>query len=260
MSSSQKDVPPDHLIVYTCIAGGYDNLRPVPQAEAGVSYICFAEPGFCAPDPWIRRDLIYPPNGETGSRHLNRFHKLFPQRLFHKQRYSVYQDGNVCFRGSYLSVLEKFRGTRASIGAFRHFADRTLESEAQACRDCDKFNAYDLKVIEQQLQHYLMQGYPMHEKISANYFLVRDHSSPVLESIMDGVWQDLNRFTSRDQISLPFQVWSNEANLVFLDELGIPLEWVQRHYHKNEFFREILPGYIKRKFNRYSGLIHAAGS
>ncbi len=238
------------LVVYTCIAGAYDRLRTVPQAEAGVSYVCFAERGTRVPPPWQRLDPLPLPDGQAGSHNVNRYHKLFPHRLFPGQRYSIYQDGNVSFRGSFLQMLERFRQSGAAVGAYQHFDQRTVESEARECIQCGKFNASDLELIGKQLATYRAAGYPMAQPISANYVLVRDHWAEGFDAAMEGTWHDLQRYTSRDQISLGFNLWQNSVSQVFLDELGIPLERAKRHLHRNEFFRERLPGYLRRRYYR----------
>ena len=61
-------------------------------------------------------------------------------------------------------------------------------------------------------------------------------------------------------ISLGYNLWRYGAEPVFLDDLGIPLELARRHLHRNEFLRERLPGYLRRRFSRYLGLVSGSNA
>ncbi|MEM7219562.1 MAG: glycosyltransferase domain-containing protein [Pseudomonadota bacterium] len=224
-------------IVYTCVVGGYDRLRPdaASTSRSCDDFVCFADAMKSLPSPWrqqsLARDL-----GERERRRTNRWHKLFPHELFPGARASLYRDGNLELSQNYADYIAAVRDVDAALGVFRHPRGRSVAEEVLSCREQDKFSPRDLERIDAQLASYALAGFDLDTPISANYLLVRNHEHPGLAEAMLLWWEELERHTGRDQLSLPYVLWKTGLPFVWLDDRGLPPP--QRHPHSGERWRK----------------------
>ena len=156
------------------------------------------------------------PGRLVGGHDVNRYHKLFPHRLFPDHRWSIYQDGNLSFAGDHASLVARVSDGGAALGAFWHPDGHDMRREVEACKRM-KFDRRDLDVIEAQLAAYAQEGIGPDTRIPTNYLLVRDHAHPALPMAMDIWWAQLFQFTKRDQISLLYSLKKADAKWVPLD-------------------------------------------
>ena len=202
------------ITVYTCVTGSYDRLAEDTGGQAD-EYLCFSN-ALQPVHPWQQRILAHPANLNEG-REINRYHKLFPHRLLPETDYSIYQDGNIRFPGSYADLVARLRASDAALGVFAHPSGRNLQEEVDACRRRGKLSPQDLERVTEQLAFYAAQGVDLAAPISANYLLVRDHKHPGIAGAMDLWWSQLERFTGRDQLSLSYVLESSGLPYVVLD-------------------------------------------
>jgi hypothetical protein len=165
---------------------------------------------------WEVRPLASPPRLTSGH-DVNRYHKVFPHRVL-TARYSVYQDGNIRYRGDVGALVDRLRETGAALGLFRHPEGRTLAEEPEACRRFRKFDAWDAARAAAQLDGYAAEGLDLQQAIGTNYLLVRDHAHPGLALASSLWWSQLFEHTKRDQLSLPYVLWKTGLPWVFLDD------------------------------------------
>lgn len=222
------------IIVYTCVTKGYDWLRPVvPNEEEGIEFVCFTDRPDKLSRGWRMLPLQSPPRLHDGH-DINRFHKVFPHHLFPSHRYSIYIDGNMEYLGGYKKLVDRFKNTDCALGAFRHPDMHNTISEANACWSLKKFDKYDLRRSEEQIQVYKTSEFDVSMTIAANYLLVRDHQHPHIHSAMSLWWSHLFEYTKRDQMSLFFALWKENVPFIFLDDVqGVESERLQRHPHKS---------------------------
>lgn len=86
----------------------------------------------------------------------------------------------------------------------KHFKRDTLRQE------CDALNAQlhrcTVESVENQYNYYLSQGYDENFPLWLNGFFCREHSEKE-NQLCEMVWEQLNRFTPRDMIALPYCMW-----------------------------------------------------
>lgn len=210
--------PPPPLVVYSCVVGRYDlPLPPPPARGGGIRFVYFTDDPPKVRGAWESRPLQSSRRLRDGH-DINRFHKLFPHRLFPQHRYSIYLDGNIRYDTDIKALLKPLKATGAALGAFRHPNRRTLGEEARFCRDIGKFDRHDLGCLEAQLRLYSEGLGDLDRPIPANYLLVRDHHHPTLPTAMSLWWSHLFEFTKRDQISLLYALDRCNLPWVFLDD------------------------------------------
>lgn len=213
----------DEIIVYTCVTGGYDKLRPVRAAEPGVSFVCFTDSPRRIPHGWHVRPL-QSPHRLTNGHDINRYHKMFPHRLFPDNRFSIYLDGNVWFDGKYRGMVQGLQSHGACLGAFRHPKGRGVFEESEMCVRLNKLHRSEVPVLEQQLRCYEGEGFNLSTSITVNNLLARDHCHSGFAAAMALWWSQLFEFTSRDQLSLNYVLWKTGIPWIYLD----CVQWIAR--------------------------------
>lgn len=204
------------IVVYTCVAGRYDNALMPAVNQPGIRFVCFTDqPRYIQAEGWEIRPLASPQR-LTDGHYINRFHKFFPHRLFPDTGWSIYIDGNLRYTGDFRSLVARVRDAEAEIGAFKHPNGHTLAIEADVCA-LSKFDSWDFSRVEAQIATYVGDGVDATALIPTCFLLVRDHGSPRLAGAMSLWWSQLFEFTKRDQMSFTWVLQQTGLVLQTLD-------------------------------------------
>lgn len=164
---------------YTYISGGYD----IPRIEGKV----FTEKDY---------DLFKDPTRNA------RAVKVL-SHLFIDDEWSLWTDGTIELLKSPEEILQKYRN-RGEIVFFKHRARNSAYKEASAVllgkRDTNK------QIIEEQVQHYWKEGYPMANGLFETGAILRHHV-PEVRRFNEFWWSQICRFSKRDQISVNYSAW-----------------------------------------------------
>lgn len=184
------------LAVYTALYHGKGELleqKPFP----GVDYYCFTD------DPSLRSrswKVVYLPQVPAVRGRKDKYIKFFPEALLGNYAFSLYMDA--AFR---LEISPHYLVTRylqdTSLALFSHPTRNCVYDEGQACIDLEKD---DPKRIRSQVEAYCAQDYPPHNGLFYGGILLRRHGDPSLLSFMERWFQELGRYSLRDQISFPY--------------------------------------------------------
>jgi hypothetical protein len=230
----------EEIVVYTCIAGPYDRLSEAHE-ERGVRHVCFTDQKGEVPGPWEKRELRTPPTIRTG-RLINRYHKMRSHSLFPNHKYSIYIDGNATYGAPYRTIIDALAEAELGLAAFAHPRNpHTLSDEVAACLRTGKFTRGDRAALDAQLSFYEREGMPSTPRIPAGYFLARNHENQRLATSMQLWWEQLVKFTTRDQISLPYVLWKSGLPWGFVDSL-VPnsASILTRRAHKRSLTQRVL--------------------
>jgi hypothetical protein len=198
------------LVVYTCIAGDYDELLP-PATEIGVDYICFTDRMIQDSKGWKVLPL---PVAASDNFLASRYVKMHPHLLFPNHAYSVYVDGNVRIK-SPLSPLVLGAMDRGAIAMYRHLYRNCLYAEARECAAL----GYDwVWRIARQVAAYAVKGFPAEWGLFEANVIIRNNRDPHLIPLMEAWWQELTHGVRRDQLSLGFLSWQLGVPIVDLGE------------------------------------------
>jgi hypothetical protein len=185
-------------IVYTAIAGGYDDLKPVPRAwRDEADFVAFLDEPQTVPG-WEIRPLCQ----EFGDPCRNaKVHKVLAHRDFPKAKYSLWIDGSILIK-SELSLRQLFEKNLANqdLALFRHRYRNCLYAEAAACAELAKDSC---EIISRQIARYQADGYPARNGLAECCVLWRRHTDRV--RLFNEAWFDEIRLHSRrDQISFNY--------------------------------------------------------
>lgn len=170
----------------------------------------------------------YLPSEITDFTRQNRFCKLHPHLIFPDYRYSIYYDANTFFVSDISEVVDSLPKTRMAV-ASRLFIDDIYE-ESLRLINAKRDNA---EVISEQMKQYWLQGMPSHFGQYWNYVLVREHNNPICVNLMEEWWNEMEKYSKRDQLSLPYIIWKNGYSFEDVGIIdGVGKYWQRAQAHK----------------------------
>ncbi|KAK6938757.1 Protein of unknown function DUF616 [Dillenia turbinata] len=218
------------VVVSTCAFGGGDNLyQPIGMSEASLKKVCYVafwdeitlsiqESGGnkVGEDHYIGnwRKIVVRELPFSDQRLNGKIPKMLAHRLFPHARYSIWVDAKSQFRRDPLSVLEALLWRSNSVlGISEHGARSSVYDEAKAVVHKNKATPEEVEV---QLTQYRLDGLPEDKRFNGKKALaeasiiLRKHTP--LSNLFMCVWfNEVVRFTSRDQLSFPYVLWRLKA-------------------------------------------------
>jgi hypothetical protein len=205
------------ITVYTVMTGDYDEIQPQVR-EKGVTYLCFTDSRDPLPEPWVRMPLFYH-NGTTAK--ASRKPKL-QVGIFVNSGHSIYMDATCTMKISPSEAVGRWLKD-ADMALFRHPWRDCAYQEAQ---ECININKAPRELIEAQVSAYRQEGFPDRFGLFACGVILRRHT-PEVTAINDLWWKQVEQFSHRDQISLPYVLWKLKS--------PIPIV-IPGHCYENEWF------------------------
>jgi len=211
------------VVVATCAFGGGDDLhQPIGMTENSIRKVCYVafwdevtrvsqeeEGNKIGEDNVIGlwRIILVSDLPFSDQRLNGKIPKLISHRLFPMARYSIWVDSKSQFRRDPLGVLEALLWrSNSSLALSEHGARSSLYDEAKAIVKKHKATPEEVEV---QLDQYRKDGIPDEKKFNGRKALaeasviVRDHA-PSTNLFMCLWFNEVVRFTSRDQLSFPY--------------------------------------------------------
>jgi hypothetical protein len=224
------------IAVYTSIFGGYDNLIDGQFQMDGVDFICFTDRNIES-KTWkvVKSTPIY----NDPNRNAKKY-KILPHRYLNDYDWSVWIDGN-------FKVISDIRGlcNGDPYKVYDHmqtFDKRDcIYDEAQAIINFGKINSKKTpergiknwkdnpKLIVDQTNRYISEGYPKQNGLVSNGIIIRNHNSSDVIKNMEDWWNEIKHNSKRDQLSFNYIAWKNKFNFVYL----------QGDLRNNEYFVSI---------------------
>ncbi len=176
-----------NITVYTCVTGGYDNLRPPLVArETGVRYICFTDvPQMPDTPPWEFRPVhrVSDASGYS-ARRTACLPKILPHLVLPDCDFSIWHDGN--FRlAAYASCVTAAAGV-ADLALHRHPSRDCVYKEADALIE-GKFGT--ARLIREETSFYRAIGHPESFGLWACGMIVRRHTTAT--AALNEAWWNL---------------------------------------------------------------------
>jgi hypothetical protein len=217
-------------VLYACTDLAYDQIFTPVAMTPGVDFVLFADrrPRFVR--GWEWRPL--PPEVAGLSPTMaNRFAKFFPHKILPEAELSIYVDANTLMLADLGPLVAEFRASGADIGLFPHKQRFDIFEEFEFARKVGKVPPDDAAKGAAQLAFYRAEGLPEAHLFTENAIIFRRHGSPKLEAAMELWWQQMQTYTRRDQLSLPY--------VLFKSDLAVKL-WDWNYKFENPYFRRYL--------------------
>ncbi len=136
-----------------------------------------------------------------------RFMKIvIPDEIFDNYEYSAYVDCKRPIKIDFDECVKKLGD--ADFLTRKHPKRDCIYDEAKFCID-KKGKKGNIRDIEKQIHDYRIAGYPEHNGLYFTHWLFRRHTARV-KWFCEHWWKQLERYSHRDQISLPYILWMLE--------------------------------------------------
>ena len=182
---------PRRMLVYTSICGGYDEVKPVPDAGGGHEWRLYSDSG-SAGGGWT---LVPSVARADTPRMRAKWHKCHPPE---DAEMSLWIDGSVQILSTALVEAAIVALERSDWAMFRHADRKSIQEEAEYSLTSLKYVG---KPLREQVEHYLK-----YERVAPGLWgggvIARRHTPRVLAA--SAAWyEECVRWSDQDQISLP---------------------------------------------------------
>ena len=257
-STPQEEHKKASTVVYTCITGGYDNLRPVRCKTPGVDYICFTDDITAMASGWQTRPI--PDSLQYLSKvKQQRYVKTHPHELLKEYSQSIWVDGSVDVIGDvneFIAGLDK----RYDVQIQRHPQRDCIYAEAVAVKTTMKDTPEN---VDRQIEEYKAEGFPEHYGLSETNVIYRQHNTRSCIKLMEAWWDVIEKHSHRDQLSLSYVLWKLNYKKFFYLPVGTnrskwfnwnskshkPLKFCIVHYNTSELTSALIASIRKQVKN-----------
>ena len=231
-------------ILYSCANLAYDQIFSPVVATPGVEPVLFSDrrPRFVSGWNWRPMPEAVAARGPSLA---NRHAKFFPMKHFPEADYSIYIDANLLVTADLTPLLAEFIESDADIGLFPHSARRDIYSELAFCKQVGKLAPEDHALGDAQAAFYRAEGLPEDHIFTENAIILRRHGrgearGAALDAAMALWWEQLARFTKRDQLSLPYVLARSGLRVKLWDWNYLsPNPYFARYIHRRGLLSDI---------------------
>jgi len=229
----------NNTVIYTAIFNNYDTLKEPLYITERCDYICFTDDNNLKSENW--KLIVVDTNGISASLTNRRIKILGPYRELKDYKYSLYIDGTVLIKSDLTQFLAGY--SDLNLVNFRHPRRQCIYSEFASCIAEKKG---DPKKIIQQCHDYAREDMPFDFGLSDNKIILRNNDDETVKSIMYGWWDDVIKYSGRDQTCLPYILFKNGLHYSFFKENLLSNDIFEIWPHRNEYRRRIW-----RNFKRF---------
>lgn len=202
-------------LVYTCVTNDYDILEDPKVVSKDYDYVCFTD------NPqkvsiWNQVPLL---KTLSTPRLTSRYHKIAGSNLLQSRQY-LWQDAKITLNCN-PDILFNMTNLKP-LCLIKHPARNCIYTEGSCTV---KMGKSDPVVTENQLSYYRNNGYPENNGLYETAILIRENTEEIRQ-FNDLWWHEVETYTQRDQISLPY----------VLDKAQIPFSIMNLLYHKTDLF------------------------
>lgn len=186
------------VALYTCTLGGIDEVQPMPTGELFDSWLFTDDMAAIfetalADNVKVDGCIAAPMNARRDAKYM----KLFPWKVL-PENYdvSIWVDGSAVIPDG--DALVSMALEHLPLGLWAHPDRDDLEDEVIASRGLSK---YDWMPLEEQVASYRLAP---HSGLWATGMIARDHRHPGMRSLMQFWWEEIEKWSLQDQLSLPY--------------------------------------------------------
>lgn len=182
------------IVLYSCIINNRDELKQI-EFDDGFKKVLFTDNLNLKSRGWEVRPPVWESEDPTRT---SRYHKHHPFNLFPNFDYAIWLDMTHWPYKSLKSLL-----TNNFMSLYKHPKRNTIKEEANICAGL-KFDEPFL--IQSQIKHYEEEGFNDDFGLYVTSCLIMKNTSEY-RSLSSLWWEQISRWSKRDQISLPYCLW-----------------------------------------------------
>lgn len=184
------------IALYTAISGNYDTLKLPERLDEKFDYIVFSDSEIADTGVYQVRPMPFYQDDLTRAA---RYVKTHPHQLLGDYDLAIWIDANVMITGDIWPMVEDFIDSKKHVGVIPHPIRNTVYEELDACVGSGKD---DEAIMKEQVQRYEHEGFDGGKLVESNLMIFdmkRD-----LGKFFTVWWNEINQFSRRDQLSLPY--------------------------------------------------------
>jgi len=193
------------FVVYTCITSDYDTLKDILHPESNIDYICFTDLNITS-NTWQIREIPKFLN-ELDSTKKARCIKIMPHFFLKEYEMSLWVDGNIQIVGfiNQLITLNNFNDHDFYIS--KHPERICVYKEAEVIKRLNKDSSI---IVDNQIDLYEKKGYPKDNGLVQSGVIIRNHNCDDCINFSIQWWNEVLRYSKRDQLSFNYVLWHNK--------------------------------------------------
>ena len=210
-------------VIYTCITGGYDDLREPEFISDEFDYVCFTDSVYVRNGFWDIRPLPKEVEGLSQVKQ-QRYVKINAHKVLPEYDLSVWVDGIVSVKGDINKLLDDVLEDDISIYVPTHPLRKCIYKEAKAVLSLNKDVA---EIVNPQMERYKKEGFPNEYGLLQSNILIRKHNEKDCIRLMEAWFDELKENSHRDQLSFNYVLWKNS---------DIKIKYLDKHIYKSQWF------------------------
>lgn len=192
-------------VIYTAIAGNKDTPLVQTKKWPGWTYCIFIDDKTKLPKNhgWdtVRSIQATSDDFRYMYRRAAKAPKVLSNLYFPDAEYTIWMDGTHTVKSNPDKLVEKYLSTGKYFATFKHPSRKSLFEEAKVIKKLGLDHHYR---VDSQINHYKTMGFKEgNYGLPATTVLLRKNSQK-LNAVELAWWEQINRFSSRDQLSLPY--------------------------------------------------------
>ena len=196
------------FLVLTSITDGKDKLINPPQVFDNCDYIAFVDKNYDV-KVWEQRPVL---KFSSLDRYFNRrnakIYKILSAIMFPQYEYIIWEDGTHQLKMDPQLIIDEY-GDNHDILIFKHPNRKCLYEEMSAVA---QWNLDYKELVDNQFRYYKSLAVPNNLGLyEMSTFIVK--TSNATKEFQTMWWEQITKFSSRDQISFPFCLWKMGSRL-----------------------------------------------
>jgi GT2 family glycosyltransferase/glycosyltransferase involved in cell wall biosynthesis len=203
------------IVIYTAIAGGYDELKVPEVRSERCDFVCFTDRDIAGDRGWQLRPMDYLASEPVRAA---RYVKHHPHAYFQDYEWSIWVDANLLIKGDLAGMVDQAEREGELFATFLHPHRDCIYAEAAEIVERKVDSA---ERVNSQVQRYKSAGYPPNNGLAETNVLVRRHNDPRVIAVNTDWWREIENGSHRDQVSLNFAAHKHLMKLGALARRGV---------------------------------------
>ena len=200
------------IAIITSLCGLQTKLKDPSTKFGGVDYIAFVDHIHDGCDTWEQRlSLDFTLDVEYNGRRNAKIYKVMPQMFLPEYDYWFWVDSTHEVIVDPKTIINQYLGD-SDIALWKHTDRDCLYSEANIVKEL-RIDHIDL--VNSQIEYYKSIGYPENNGLYELPVSIRKNTDRIKILNMRW-WEQICKYSSRDQISMPFVLWKTDIKPTIL--------------------------------------------
>jgi hypothetical protein len=204
----------NNKVIYSVLLGDYDNFNPAPK-YSGWDYVVFTDNAKLNADGWKIRVV----DGTNDLQKESKKYKFLSHVYLSEYDLVCYVDSNIWFIAEPPSNPIWFSNAKR---------DRVMEQAKEVIR----LGLANEDQVSRQMRYYLEYNFPDKGGLYDNKFFVRNNRNEVQNKLMQRTWDIVSEYTSRDELALPFAMWSLQYKMENIKPYSVATRFITVQPHK----------------------------